>query len=131
MLVKVTVIVESTADELVTTTLPTRIDTKDLNYPTVKWLWEFITRDKLAAAKRKLRVFDVSAIRERSKGMVFLETTGINRRSKPRDAFNKALKWFETNYAKLKLTQMCLLLCTNTRDIKIYIQEEKEYVENN
>lgn len=36
MLVKVTVIVESTADELVTTTLPTRIDTKDLNYPTVK-----------------------------------------------------------------------------------------------
>lgn len=131
MLVKATVIVESTDDELVTTTLPIRIDTKDLNYPTVKWLWEFITRDKLAAAKRKLRVFDVSSIRKRSKGMVFLETTGINRRSKPRDAFNKALKWFETNCAKLKLTQMCLLLCTSTRDIKIYIQEEKDYVENN
>lgn len=129
MLVKVTVIVESTDDELVTTTLPTRIDTKDLNYPTVKWLWEFITRDKLAAAKRKLCVFDVSSIRKRSKGIVFLETTGLNRRSKPRDAFNKALKWFETNCAKLKLTQMCLLLCTSTRDIKIYIQEEKDYVE--
>ena len=129
MLVKVTVIVESTDDELVTTTLPTRIDTKDLNYPTVKWLWEFITRDKLAAAKRKLRVSDVTSIMKRSKGMVFLETTGINRRSKPRDAFNKALKWFETNCAKLKLTQMCLLLCTSTRDIKIYIQEEKDYVE--
>ena len=129
MLVKVTVIVESTDDELVTTTLPTRIDTKDLNYPTVKWLWEFITRDKLAAAKRKLRVSDVTSIMKRSKGMVFLETTGINRRSKPRDAFNKALKWFETNCAKLKLTQMCLLMCTTTRDIKIYIQEEKAYVE--
>ena len=129
MLVKVTVIVESTDDELVTTTLPTRIDTKDLNYPTVKWLWEFITRDKLAAAKRKLRVSDVTSIMKRSKGMVFLETTGINRRSKPRDAFNKALKWFETNCEKLKLTQMCLLMCTITRDIKIYIQKEKAYVE--
>lgn len=120
---------ESTDDELVTTTLPTRIDTKDLNYPTVKWLWEFITRDKLAAAKSKLRVSDVTSVMRRSKGMVFLETTGINRRSKPRDAFNKALKWFETNCAKLKLTQMCLLMCTNTRNIKIYIQEEKAYVE--
>lgn len=62
---------------------------------------------------------------------MFIGDDDLNRRSKPRDAFNKALKWFETNYAKLKLTQMCLLLCTNTRDIKIYIQEEKEYVENN
>lgn len=90
MLVKVTVIVESTDDELVTTTLPTRIDTKYLNYPTVKWLWEFITRDKLAAAKRKLRVFDVLSIRERSKGIVFLETTGINRRSKTKRRFQQS-----------------------------------------
>ena len=131
MLVKVTVIVESTDDELVTTTLPTRIDTKDLNYPTVKWLWEFITRDKLAAAKRKLRLFSAYAVQRSTKATVFISDADLNRRSKPRDAFNKALKWFETNYAKLKLTQMCLLLCTNTRDIKIYIQEEKEYVENN
>lgn len=131
MLVKVTVIVESTADELVTTTLPIWIDTKDLNYPTVKWLWEFITRDKLAAAKRKLRLISAYAVQRSTKAAVFIVDDDLNRRSKPRDAFNKALKWFETNYAKLKLTQMCLLLCTNTRDIKIYIQEEKEYVENN
>ena len=131
MLVKATVIVESTDDELVTTTLPTRIDTKDLNYPTVKWLWEFITRDKLAAAKRKLRLISAYAVQRSTKAAVFIGDDDLNRRSKPRDAFNKALKWFETNYAKLKLTQMCLLLCTNTRDIKIYIQEEKEYVENN
>lgn len=131
MLVKVTVIVESTDDELLTTTLPTRIDTKDLNYPTVKWLWEFITRDKLAAAKRSLRLISAYAIQRRTKATMFLGDADLTRRLKPRNAFNKALKWFETNCAKLKLTQMCLLMCTKTRDIKIYIQEEKEYVENN
>lgn len=131
MLVKVTVIVESNDNELISVCPPWLINTKRLDGPVTRGLWKYVTRNKLAAAKRKLIVFDVSSIRERSKGIVFLETTGLNRSSKPRDAFNKALKWFETNYAKLKLTQMCLLLCTNTRDIKIYIQEEKEYVENN
>lgn len=125
MLVKATVIVESTDDELVTTTLPTRIDTKDLNYPTVKRLWEFITRDKLAAVKRKLRLISAYAVQRSTKATVFISAADLNRRLKPRDAFNKALKWFETNCAKLKLTQMCLLMCTDTRDIKIYIQEEK------
>lgn len=131
MHVNVTVIVESTADELVTTTLPTRIDTKDLNYPTVKWLWEFITRDKRAAAKHKLHVYTVTSVMKNPKGRVFVEDTKINRRTKPREAFYKALKWFENNCAKLKLTQACLLMCTKTRDIKIYIQEDKDYVENN
>lgn len=129
MLVKVTVIVESNDNELISVCPPWLINTKRLDGPVTSGLWKYVTRDKLAAAKRKLRVFDVLSIRERSKGMVFLETTGINRRSKPRDAFNKALKWFETNCAKLKLTQMCLLMCTTTRDIKIYIQAEKYYVE--
>lgn len=129
MHVNVTVIVESTAEELVTITLPTRIDTKDLNYPTVKWLWEFITRDKRAAAKCKLRLISAYAVQRSTKANVFIGDADLNRRSKPRDAFNKALKWFETNCAKLKLTQMRLLMCTKTRDIKIYIQEEKYYVE--
>lgn len=129
MLVKVTVIVESTDNELISVCPPWLINTKRLDGPVTRGLWKYVTRDKLAAAKHKLCVSDVLSIRERSKGMVFLETTGINRRSKPRDAFNKALKWFETNCAKLKLTQMCLLMCTTTRDIKIYIQEEKAYVE--
>ena len=131
MFVEVTVIVEDTSGELISVCPPWLINTKRLAGPTTRGLWEYVTEDKLAAAKRKLRVFDVSSIRKRSKGIVFLETTGLNRSSKPRDAFNKAIKWFETNCAKLKLTQMCLLMCTKTRDIKIYIQEEKEYVENN
>lgn len=129
MLVKVTVIVEATGGELISVCPPWLIDTKRLDGPVTRGLWEYVTGDKLAAAKSKLRVSDVTSVMKRSKGMVFLETTRINRRSKPRDAFNKALKWFETNCAKLKLTQMCLLMCTNTRDIKIYIQEEKDYVE--
>ena len=128
MLVTVTVIVEATGGELISTRPYAIINTKKPTGPTAMWLWEFITRNKLAAAKSKLRVSDVTSIMKRSKGMDFLETTGINRRSKPRDAFNKALKWFEANCEKLKLTQMCLLMCTNTRDIKIYIQEEKEDV---
>lgn len=129
MHVNVTVIVEATGGELISVCPPWLVDTKRLDGPVVRGLWEYVTGDKLVAAKSKLRVSDVTSIMKRSKGMVFLETTGINRRSKPRDAFNKALKWFEINCAKLKLTQMCLLMCTNTRDIKIYIQAEKYYVE--
>lgn len=131
MLVKVTVIVEATGGELIATRPYALVDTKKPDGPIARCFWKFVTENKFAAAKNKLRVSDVTSIMKRSKGMVFLETTGINRRSKPRDAFNKALKWFETNCAKLKLNQMCLLMCTNTRDIKIYIQEDKDYVENN
>lgn len=129
MLVKVTVIVESNDNELISVCPPWLINTKRLDGPVIRGLWKYVTGSKLAAAKRKLIIFDVSSIRKRSKGIVFLETMGLNRSSKPRDAFNKALKWFGTNCAKLKLTQMCLLFCTSTRDIKIYIQEEKYYVE--
>lgn len=131
MYVKVTVIVEATGGELVVATIPTRVDTEDLNYPTVKWLWEFITRNKLAAAKRKMRLIRAYAVQKRTKACVFIGEDTLKRTEKPRKSFIKALKWFETNCAKLKLTQMYLLMCTKTRDIKIYIQEEKEYVENN
>ena len=131
MLIKVTIIVESTDDELVTATLPTRIDTKEINYPIVKWLWEFITRDKLAAAKRKLRLISAYAVQRRTKATVCLGNDELKRAEKPKRTFNKALKWFEDNCEKLKLKQMCLLMCTDNRDIKIYIQEDKDYVENN
>lgn len=129
MIVKVTVIVKSTEGELISAGEPWSIDTKNPDGSGALGLWEYVTGDKLAAAKRKLRVFYITSLMKRPKGMVFLETTGISRRSKPRYAFNKALKWFETNCSKLKLTQMCLLMCTSTRDIKIYIQEDKDYVE--
>lgn len=129
MLVKVTVIVESTDNELISADPPWPINTKKPDGTVARCFWKFITRDKRAAAKNKLRVSDITVVMKRSKSMLLLGDNQVNRRLKPRDAFNKALKWFETNCAKLKLTQMCLLMCTNTRDIKIYIQEEKAYVE--
>lgn len=130
MYVKVTIIVESIDDELVTALL-TSIDTKKLNYPTANWLWEFITRDKRAANKNKLRLANAFAVQKRTKDMVIIGKSEINGNEKPRKTFNSALKWFEVNYESLKLNQMCLIMVTDSRDIKIYIQEDKAYVENN
>lgn len=130
MHIKVTGIITTTDDELVLAMAPTKFDTEDFDNPMVTWLFEFITRNKLAAAKHKLRVCDVTATMKRSKGLIFLDDTKINRRTKPREAYNRAIKWFADHCEKLKLTQLCLYMCTNTRDIKIYIQEDKAYVEN-
>ena len=131
MFVKVTVIVKATGGELISVCQPWLINTKRLDGPITRGLWEYVTGDKLAAAKRKLRLFSAYAVQRSTKDTVFISDADLNRRSKPIDTFNKALKWFETNCAKLKLTQMYLLMFTKTRDIEIYIQEEKEYVENN
>lgn len=131
MLVKVTVIVESVDNELISNRPYALINTKKPDGPVARCLWKFVTENKLAAAKNKLHVYAVTAVMKNPKGKVFVEDAKINRRTKPREAFNKALKWFEDNCVKLKLTQMCLLMCTDNRDIKIYIQEDKEYVEDN
>lgn len=129
MLVKVTVIVESVDNELISADPPWPINTKKPDGHVARCFWKFVTENKLAAAKNKLRVYAVTSVMKKPKGKVFVEDTKINRRTKPREAFNNALKWFENNCAKLKLTQMCLIMCTKTRDIKIYIQEMKHNVE--
>lgn len=131
MILKVTAITMSQKGELIFTYLPIRIDT-DANS---NWFLLDYYEDLDAYINTNNQEMFVHAAEYFSHESDDIKQVSTNNSSvlpylmQPRDCFNNLVKWFVKKHGIV--TQARLTLQTKDRDIIIYIQEDKDYVENN